>query len=104
MKNNDINISLRTIIPQLIALSQKAGRYAAILFFLLVAGVYSFVLFRINSLSNIQPTSENISSQEKTATVPNIDPRVVKQLETMKDNSVNVQTLFQQARDNPFQE
>lgn len=98
------NIDLKAIGPQLVNALQKTSQYAALLFFLLVASVYGFVLLRINTLSSLQPTAESIVSQEKTTSIQKVDPKVVKQLETMKDNSVNVQTLFQQARDNPFSE
>lgn len=105
MKNKDINLNdLKNIGPQLLAAAQKLSAYAGLLFFLLVAGVYGFVLFRINTLADIQPSEADISAQAPTTTIPKVDPRVVEQLESLKDNSVNVQTLFDEARANPFQE
>ncbi len=109
MKNTSIdlkNINLKTLGPLLLEALQKSSRYAGLMFFVLVAGVYGFVILRINTLSNIQPGADGTSSvsTEKPATIPKIDPKVVKQLETLKDNSVNVQTLFERARDNPFKE
>lgn len=105
--SKDINLkdlNLKSLGPQLLDVAKKLGRYAGILFFVLVAGVYGFVVMRINSLSSLQPSSDQINTQSKAASIPKIDPKVVQQLESLKDNSVNVQTLFEQARDNPFQE
>lgn len=79
------------------------SRYAVVLFFVLVAGVYGFVILQINLLSSAQPSQSDIDAQVTTTPVPRIDPKVAGQLEQLKDNSVNVQALFDQARQNPFQ-
>jgi hypothetical protein len=79
------------------------SRYAAVLFMVLVAGVYGFVVLRINALSNAQPSGSDVAAQSTTTPVPRIDPKTAQQLQNLEDNSVNVQTLFEQARNNPFQ-
>lgn len=80
-----------------------AKRYAALIFFILLACVYGFVLLRINALSDV-PASSSTSSDVTVAPTPHIDQSVVKQLESLQDNSVSVKALFDQARSNPFQE
>ncbi len=102
MKNKDLD--LKSLGPQALIALRKLNRYAGILFLLLVAAVYGFVLFRIDTLSNVQPNSDDVSAMSKSTSIPKIDPKVVMQLEALKDNSENVQTLFKQARGNPFQE
>lgn len=81
---------------------EKARRFSLPGFVILVVLLYGFVLFRINTLSNAQPSSDSVTSQVRAARVPHIDQAVVKQLESLHDNSVNVQTLFNEARSNPF--
>lgn len=81
----------------------RLRNYSLVLFIIFVAGLYSFVLFRVNSLSHAQPQANDVSSQVTAAAIPHIDPAVVKQLQALQDNSVGVQTLFNQARSNPFQ-
>ena len=82
---------------------QKLLRYAVIGFFVFIGLLYGFLLLRINTLSNQQPSQAQISSQVKAAQIPHIDQAVVKQLQSLQDNSVSVQALFNQARSNPFQ-
>jgi hypothetical protein len=96
-------IGLKTFKPILLNGLSYVSRYAGILFLLLIAGVYSFVLIRINSLANIQPSQKDIDAQTSTTPIPRVDPKVALQLQNLEDNSVNVQTLFDQARNNPFQ-
>ena len=104
-KSKDISIKLDK--ASLMTLGGTIGhffvRYAVILFFVLVAGVYAFVVLQINTLSNAQPSQADIDAQTKSTTLPRIDPKIAEQLEQLEDNSVNVQTLFEQARNNPFQ-
>lgn len=93
--------SLRT---QVAGVGLKLQRYAGVLFFLLFALVYGFIIMRINLLSNVQVNDVDVAKQVNAAPVPRIDPYAITQLESLKDNSVNVQTLFQQGRTNPFRE
>jgi hypothetical protein len=78
-------------------------RYSLPAFLVFVALIYGFVIFRIQTLSAKQPTDDQVSSQVQASGVPHIDQSIVKQLQTLQDNSVNVQSLFDQARNNPFQ-
>lgn len=86
------------------ALLHQLHKYSLILFIVLVVGVYGFVVFKIQSLSSQEPSETDISSQVQAAKIPKIDQNVVLQLQSLQDNSVNVQKLFVEARTNPFQE
>ena len=80
----------------------KARRFSVLLFVVFVALLYGFVLLRINTLSNEQPSPDSVDTQVQAARVPHIDAPVVEQLTKLHDNSVNVQALFNEARSNPF--
>lgn len=85
------------------AVLKQVQRYSLVLFLVFVLLIYGFIFLRINSLSNVQPSNDAVSSQVKAARIPHIEQSVVKQLQSLQDNSVSVQTLFNQARSNPFQ-
>jgi hypothetical protein len=92
-------------LPQLISVAiKKVARYRVIIFVLLIGSVYGYVLFTINSLSSVQPSSDTITTELNSIKSPKIDQAVVKQLQTLRDNSVSVQALFEEARNNPFNE
>ena len=92
-------IILDTVISWLAILK----RYSFTLFIVFVVCLYGFLLFRVNSLGNAQPMTADVNKQVNAAAIPHIDQAVVKQLQSLQDNSVNVQSLFDQARSNPFQ-
>lgn len=102
-KKQKTELNLKSLKPLLGKGLAVTSRYASILFFLLIAGVYGFVILRINTLSNIQPSQSDIDAQTTSTPIPRVDPKVAEQLESLEDNSVNVQALFNQARNNPFQ-
>jgi Ca2+/Na+ antiporter len=83
---------------------QQLRRYTVAFFLLLLVAVYGFVLFKVNQLIGQQPDDAAVSSQIKASATPHIDAATVTQMQALQDNSVRVQSLFDQARSNPFQE
>jgi hypothetical protein len=81
---------------------EQGRKYSLLAFIIFVAALYGFVFLRINSLRNIEPSQTDVSSQVQAANIPRINEDVVKQLKSLQDNSVSVQTLFNDARNNPF--
>lgn len=96
--------SKKSLSSSLIPVITALKRYIAIWFILLVAAVYGYVLFNIQMAVTAEPSQDTIDAQVRSSTTPHIDPSVVNQMQSLQDHSVNVQTLFDQARSNPFQE
>jgi predicted negative regulator of RcsB-dependent stress response len=77
---------------------------ATIVFCLFLVGIYGFLSWRILTLLSAQPDPIAISAELETVGVPKVDQTVVSKMKQLEDNSVSVQTLFDEARSNPFQE
>jgi hypothetical protein len=100
---NDKKLNYKDLLAKLNGALTKFRRFSLLAFLIFVGLVYGFLVLRINSLSGQEPTDSAVSSQVKAAKVPRIDPKVVQQLKSLQDNSVSVQALFDEARNNPFQ-
>jgi hypothetical protein len=98
------DLNLQSIKAQFAPIGRKLRRYGGLGFFVLFAVVYAFVIMRISALSDVQVSDSDVASQVSATPMPRIDPRTISQLRSLNDNSVNVQTLFQQGRTNPFKE
>ncbi|QQS18783.1 hypothetical protein IPL68_01795 [Candidatus Saccharibacteria bacterium] len=98
------SIDSEQIDKQLHVVLTSFRRHMAILFFLLLTSLYAFLIWRINVLSSAPPSQEDISSATQSAPKPKISEEVVRTLQGLEDNSVRVQAIFNQARQNPFQE
>ena len=79
-------------------------RYLVLWFVLLLAAVYGFVLYNIQASVTAEPSQDSIDAKVQSTSTPHVDSKVVQQMQSLQDHSVNVQTLFDQARSNPFQE
>jgi hypothetical protein len=103
MKKNSFKFKPAELLDKLKVWLRKVQPYSLIIFLVFVGLIYAFVIWRIHSLSAEQPTADAVSSQVKAAQIPHVDDDVVSQLQSLQDNSVSVQALFNQARSNPFQ-
>lgn len=88
---------LKNILDQL-------ARLRVPLFIFVVMTLYIFVTWRVNVYSNVEPTEVQVSSKMSETRSPRIDQATVNKIRLLQDNSVSVQTLFNEARQNPFQE
>ncbi len=99
-----VNLNIKQVTPKLRQLLQRVRKYVVFIFFVVVALMYSFLVFRINSLSSHEPTDDQVTERLQTVHRPKIDQAALDKIQQLQDNSTDVQALFKQARDNPFQE
>lgn len=95
--------SHQPLLASLERFGHQLQHYRVLLFALLLIAIFGFLAYRIYLLAH--PASNQAAVDSKVTTVaPSIDPKVIHQLQSLQDNSVNVQALFDQARHNPFAE
>ncbi|HEY4963069.1 MAG TPA: hypothetical protein VIH90_00030 [Candidatus Saccharimonadales bacterium] len=97
--NSSENISEK--IQKLFAACYKF-RYLIFIVFILV--IYLFLVIKAATLSHVQPSISVVKSQSSTYNSPEINPQIVNKINQLQNNSVSVNALFNQARQNPFQE
>ncbi|HVX24347.1 MAG TPA: hypothetical protein VG992_03335 [Candidatus Saccharimonadales bacterium] len=102
MSKMPTKLSSQALLERSKELIASLGRYRLVLFVVLVAALYGLVLTRLNSLINTEPSDDAVTSQVQAARIPHIEPSVINQLQSLKNNSVSVQALFNQQRNNPF--
>ena len=83
---------------------ESSFKMRVMLFGLILVVLYGFIGMKIRSLGNAQPSQTTITAKASATTRPNIDQNVVDQIKQLQENNVNVQALFDQARQNPFRE
>ncbi len=95
-----LNKLLEKILPWI----NRVRKYKMFIFFIVLLLLYGFLVFRINTLSNKEPSDDSVTAKLQTVSRPHIDESVIEKIQLLRDNSVKVKTLFNQARQNPFQE
>lgn len=96
--------NISDILDRTLGYLSRTKKYLPVAFVVLVVALYGFLVYRASVLNSAEPSSATASTQPAPTNVPHIDPKVLSQLQNLQDNSVSVQSLFDQNRDNPFQE
>lgn len=96
--------SKTSIVQQLQPVKRFVIRYKKFLFVMAVLIMAIFLVLRINYFSNTEPSQSAIDGQLKTVALPKFDQRVLDAIQKLQDQNVEVQSLFDKARQNPFNE
>lgn len=79
-------------------------RYVVMIFILGFLGVYTYLVMRVNTLVQTEPTTDQLSEKLKDIKRTKIDQSAIKSIEQLQDQNIEVKSLFEHARDNPFSE
>ena len=100
MKMN--NQQLAEKLASILALSKKYATFSFVIVFLCI---YVFLVQQIGKLINSEASPQAVT---ETSTQPisrlKVDKAAVEQMEQLESQNVQVQTLFNEARENPFTE
>ena len=99
-----MNADLKDIKPLLLKAVRWLRRYYALILFTVVGVLYGFIIFQINHFNRQQPSDTAVSERIKQVKRPSIDKQTAQKLESLEDSSQEVRALFENARQNPFQE
>lgn len=99
-----MNADLKSITAKIIPAISFLKRYVLIIFFVVLCGIYGFLTYRINSLTQADPDPEAVSEQLKMVPRPRVDQAAIDKMKQLEEENVEVQALFQDARNNPFSE
>lgn len=99
-----MNIEVKDLGEKLIALTGSLKKYLVFIFIMIVLSVYGYLVFYINVLATTEPDEDLVTERLKTVQRPRIDENALNKIKQLEDQNVQVQTLFQEARDNPFVE
>jgi hypothetical protein len=102
--NKDLNFNLKAInLPALFdKVFKKYGRHAVFAAVILVLLSYMLVVFRISSLAKAEPSADQATSQP--IVIPKVDQEAIDHIQSLEANNTQLHGLFDQARNNPFQE
>lgn len=79
-------------------------RYLAFSTVIIFLAIYAFMIYQINTLSNLEPSESDIKDVLKTIPRPKVDEVTVGKINQLQSQNVEVKSLFDQARNNPFSE
>ncbi len=99
-----MNINLKAIISKLLPVLDRIKKYGAFSVFIIVLGVYAFLILSIDRMSQVEPSEAAVQEKLQTVQVPKLDQATLNKINDLRDQNVQVKALFDQARNNPFAE
>lgn len=79
-------------------------RYHVFLFIVTFLGIYTFLVIRISSLTQTEPVLGADTSESDTIKRLQVDQETIDKIQELEEQNIEVQSLFKQARNNPFSE
>lgn len=97
-------LDLSSINAKLTPVFQFFARYVNLVVIIIFVLIYSFLLVRINSLAASEPSDEAVAEKLEAVKRPRIDEAAATKMKQLESQNIQVQTLFNEARQNPFAE
>lgn len=83
---------------------EKLNRYKVLLFALIFLGIYAALSLRINEYTNQEPSQQAVTDSLQSVKRITVDKDSIAKLKELEEQNVEVQSLLNEARKNPFSE
>ena len=94
--------SLNNLKPLVTKFIKKYSKHAVFWAVLVVLLVYILVVFKINNLAKAEPGPDQ--GVDTANLIPKVNQNSVKQIQALEQSNTQIHSLFESARNNPFQE
>lgn len=98
------NIKIKSIKPALQKLLKLEARHAVFLVIMLILVVYLLTVWKIGKLATAEPSIEDQTKADSAGRLLRVDESAIKQIQELEHRNANIQSLFNEARSNPFRE
>ncbi len=99
-----MKLELKDILKKIEPFIERLKQYKVILFVVGLSLTFGYLILQISSYAQQEPTDDAVAEKLTTVQRPKIDESAINKIEQLKDQNIEVQSLFDQARDNPFSE
>lgn len=99
-----MNFEVKDLPTKLKPMLDFLKRYVKFIFFITMILLAGFLVLRINQFSNQEPSDDAVTEKLQSVQRPRIDEAVIEKIQLLQDQNIEVQSLFDQARNNPFAE
>lgn len=98
------DIDLKSIKPFFQKLLKLEAKHAAFLVIMLILTVYLLTVWKIGKLATADPSIEEQTAADSAGKLLRVDEKAIKQIQDLEHRNANIQSLFNDARNNPFRE
>jgi predicted negative regulator of RcsB-dependent stress response len=96
-------MKLDTIITKLLPAKDFIVRYSVIIFVLSVVAIFGYMTLNIAHFANLDPSSAQLQEKTDSLTAVKLDQTSITKIKQLQDQNINIESLFDNGRANPFQ-
>lgn len=96
-------IDIKPIIKKLKPVINFVKKDSVGIFLFIVACIFGFLIWRIGTLANAEPSQDAIDEILLGVVKPKIDQQSIKKIQDLQDQNIDIKSYFSD-RNNPFQE
>lgn len=89
---------------QLTPFLEMLRKYSVIIIAVVIGVIYAYIILTSSRLANIEPTDKQIQEAYKPTKKIKVEDHIADKLHELEDNSVQFNSLLNEARENPFTE
>lgn len=99
-----MKLSSSEILNRILPYLKLVKKYGAFIFVVIFLGIYVFLVQHIGQLIQDEPSQAAVESKLKPVNRLKIDQDALQKMNELESQNIDVQSLFDQARQNPFTE
>lgn len=94
----------KKLTDKLVPVFSKAAKHLHFIFIILLLCCCVFLVYKIDTYAGTAPSDDEVAAESKTLPRPRVDQTALDQLMSLEDMNIEVNTIFKEARNNPFSE
>jgi hypothetical protein len=99
-----MKIDKTALLEQISKLLTLIKRFRFITIFVIFSLMYGYILVQVNAINQKAPSDKQVSDKVTALPQPKIDQGLIDKITSMEEESVQVKSIFSDARKNPFAE
>ena len=100
----NLDLKIKSLLsPALLKDLKKFKRHIIFVVLIIVLLTYVVVVLKISTLSKAEPTPDQTAADSGTI-IPHVNQQAINRIQSLEDHNTQIHSLFEQARNNPFQE
>lgn len=79
-------------------------RFRFMTIFIIFSIMYGYIMIQVTTINNQTPSNKQINDKVTASPRPKIDKELVDKITSLEEQNVQIKTIFNEARKNPFAE
>lgn len=79
------------------------AQHRVVIFIVAIVLIFIFIIYRISVLSTTKASDDQVNNAVKELKIVKLDPGAKAKIQQLKDLNIDIRTIFDPSRSNPFQ-